>query len=181
MSDLNIKFKEYAEFVRSLQQQREDRTRYDLNSDDLSEDLDFLMFHGIMGVITESGELMDLVKKHLIYGRKFDKKKVADEAGDCLFYLMMIIDQCGLTIGDIIDLNVAKLKARYPDGFTKDKANNRDLEAEEKAQHRFLGKGTDTLPENVVNCNHSDSKVIYRDGKDIIYKCNSCTACWSIK
>jgi NTP pyrophosphatase (non-canonical NTP hydrolase) len=139
MVDLNQQFRDYLFFIRSLQQQRENQKNKFRSDDYETDQLSFLMHHGIIGVVTESGELMDLVKKHLVYDRDFDKKKVADEAGDCLFYLMMIIDACGLTIGDIINLNVAKLKARYPDGFTPDKANNRNLEAEKNAQNGIFG------------------------------------------
>lgn len=142
MDNLGKKFKEYTEFVRSLQDQREDHKNKFRSKDFETDQLSFLMHHGIMGAVTESSELMDIVKKHLVYDRDFDKNKVADEAGDLLFYLMMIIDQCGLSIGDIIDLNVAKLKARYPDGFTKDKANNRDLKEEETSQYRVFNKWT---------------------------------------
>lgn len=88
------------------------------------------LMHALMGVCTEGGELQDMVKKHIMYGKPFDRVNVLEECGDTLWYLALALDACGYTMSECMERNVAKLRARYPQGFTEDKALTRDLDAE---------------------------------------------------
>lgn len=88
------------------------------------------LLHGAMGVSTESGELLDALKKHIYYGKPLDVVNLKEEVGDCLYYLAMICDTLGITIEDAMRLNVAKLAKRYPEGFTQQDATNRDIPLE---------------------------------------------------
>lgn len=90
------------------------------------------LMHGMIGVCTEAGELQDMVKKHLVYGKPFDRVNVLEECGDTLWYLALALDACGYSMSECMERNIAKLKARYPQGFTEAQALTRDLDEERK-------------------------------------------------
>lgn len=71
-----------------------------------------------LGLVGEAGEVADLVKKEVGHGHPEDVAKVRDELGDVLWYVACLADAYGLALGDIAGRNIAKLRARYPDGFT---------------------------------------------------------------
>jgi NTP pyrophosphatase (non-canonical NTP hydrolase) len=93
----------------------------------------FRLLHASIGITTESGELADLLKKHIFYGKPLDTVNAVEECGDLLWYVALACDALGVTIGEVMERNIAKLRTRYPDKFTSDAAINRDLEAERRA------------------------------------------------
>lgn len=99
---------------------------------DAREQLERIM-HGMIGMATETGELQDQVKKHLIYGKPLDVVNVIEEVGDVLWYCAIVLDACSSTFEAAFDRNIAKLKKRFPDKFTEHNALNRDLDAERAA------------------------------------------------
>ena len=88
------------------------------------------LLHGSIGVSTEAGELLDAMKKFIFYGRSIDRANVKEELGDILYYASLTMDEMGFTLEDVMETNSEKLKARYPEKFTEDKAINRDLDKE---------------------------------------------------
>lgn len=86
--------------------------------------------HAIMGLTTEVGELTDVWKRRIFYGREIDVVNAREEIGDVLWYLAILCDCVGTTIPEEQARNIAKLRARYPERFTDDKALSRDLVAE---------------------------------------------------
>lgn len=72
-----------------------------------------------LGLAGETGELVDAVKKELFHGKPYkeNQAKVLDEAGDVLFYLDWLAGSYGLTLQEVANHNINKLKARYPKGF----------------------------------------------------------------
>ena len=88
------------------------------------------VLHGALGISTEAGEILDAVKKSIFYGKPFDLVNLQEEIGDCFWYLAILAKEAGMSFEDIMAQNIAKLKARYPDKFTEEKALNRDLEGE---------------------------------------------------
>ncbi len=91
------------------------------------------MLHGTIGVMTEAGELLDCVKKHLYYGKPLDDTNAKEEIGDILWYLAQICNAKSWSMEEIMQANIDKLRARYPEKFTEDNAINRDLDAERQA------------------------------------------------
>jgi NTP pyrophosphatase (non-canonical NTP hydrolase) len=81
-----------------------------------------------LGLCGESGEVVELYKKHIGHGHKLDKLKLAKELGDVLWYISAIATGLNLSLEHIAIANVAKLKARYPDKFSAERSINRDLE-----------------------------------------------------
>ena len=80
---------------------------------------------GALGLTGEAGEVADLVKKHAFQGHELDCSHMAKELGDVAWYLAVSADAIGYTLEEIFEMNVAKLKARYPQGFEADKSVNR--------------------------------------------------------
>ena len=85
-----------------------------------------VLINGVMGLCGESGEVIDLVKKHLAQGHPLAKEKLAKELGDVAWYLAETAYAIGYPLEDILRMNIDKLKARYPDGFDAEKSMNRE-------------------------------------------------------
>lgn len=88
------------------------------------------MLHAAIGLATESAELLDMLKKHIFYGKPFDEVNAKEECGDASWYIGLAIDEMKTTINEVITMNIEKLKLRYPKKFSEDKAINRDVNAE---------------------------------------------------
>ena len=84
-----------------------------------------LLMNGVMGLNGEAGEVIDILKKHLFQGHELDKKHIAEELGDCLWYIAVTAEAIGYKLDDIAELNKEKLRSRYPLGFESDKSINR--------------------------------------------------------
>jgi len=84
-----------------------------------------MILNGVMGLCGESGECIDIVKKHMFQGHELNREKLIDEASDCLWYLAEIASGLEIGLDEIARHNVEKLKKRYPDGFDADKSINR--------------------------------------------------------
>lgn len=65
----------------------------------------------------ESGECIDIMKKYLFQGHAMDAEHMAKELGDVAWYLAVSANAIGYDLETILQMNVDKLKARYPDGF----------------------------------------------------------------
>ncbi len=77
-----------------------------------------MLINGVMGLCGESGEVIDLVKKHISHGHPLDEGKLAAELGDVMWYIAELATVLGITLEDIMTGNVEKLRRRYPDGFS---------------------------------------------------------------
>ncbi|QSQ14068.1 nucleoside triphosphate pyrophosphohydrolase family protein [Myxococcus landrumensis] len=71
-----------------------------------------------LGLTGEAGECADLVKKHVGHGHALDKEKAAKELGDTLWYVAVIAARLGYTLETVAQMNVDKLRKRYPEGFS---------------------------------------------------------------
>lgn len=89
------------------------------------------LLHGALGVITEAGELTDVVKKFKFADKPIDWVNVQEEIGDILWYLALLSRATGMSLEEIATLNIAKLEARYKKrAFTAAESANRDLTTE---------------------------------------------------
>lgn len=80
------------------------------------------VLEGLMGLNGEAGEAIDLMKKVLFQGHEFDREHMAKELGDIAWYLAVSADAIGYDLESILQMNVDKLKARYPDGFSTEQS-----------------------------------------------------------
>lgn len=78
-----------------------------------------------LGVAGEAGEVADMIKKVVGHGHALDDDDLVKELGDVLWYLAAMSTALGVSLSDVADRNVAKLRARYPDGFTEEASRNR--------------------------------------------------------
>ena len=83
------------------------------------------LINGVMGLCGESGEVIDLVKKHLSQGHPLNREAIAKELGDVAWYLAETAHILGYPLEDIFRMNLEKLSARYPDGFSTERSLHR--------------------------------------------------------
>lgn len=83
------------------------------------------LINGVMGLCGESGEVIDLVKKHLSQGHPLDREALAKELGDVAWYLAETAYVLGYPLEEIFRMNLEKLSARYPDGFSTERLLHR--------------------------------------------------------
>lgn len=91
--------------------------------------------HATIGICSEAGELADAYKRAQFYDQIYDRINAKEELGDLCWYMSIIMDVLDCTWEEIWEANIAKLKKRYPEQFTKEAAaeENRDREAEREA------------------------------------------------
>ena len=87
-----------------------------------------VLINGVMGLCGESGEAIDIVKKHLHQGHPLDKEKLLKELGDVAWYLAEVAYALDTPLDQVLEGNIAKLKARYPEGFDTEKSLHRNKE-----------------------------------------------------
>ena len=100
----------YLDFINKLYPEMSDRTaRFAENAE---------LTHALLGLSGETGEVVDLIKKHLAYGKDLDKAKLTLELGDLFHYFCRVVFLSGLSLDDVITGNYLKLQKRFPNGFT---------------------------------------------------------------
>lgn len=85
-----------------------------------------VLINAVMGLCGESGEVIDMVKKHLAQGHELDKDKMVLELGDVAWYLAEAATALGVTLEDVMVANIDKLRKRYPEGFNIEKSVHRN-------------------------------------------------------
>lgn len=84
------------------------------------------IFNACLGLSGEVGEFNDMIKKWVFHEKELDVEHLKKECGDILWYVAMICHSLNWNMDEIMQMNIDKLKARYPEGFDVDKANNRE-------------------------------------------------------
>ena len=84
-----------------------------------------MLVNGVMGLNGESGEVIDVVKKHLFQGHELDKEKIVKELGDVLWYVAEVCESLDVTIEQVMEQNIEKLQKRFKNGFTVEESINR--------------------------------------------------------
>lgn len=86
---------------------------------------DQLLLDGVLGLCGESGEVADMLKKHLFQGHDFKKEDLINELGDVMWYIALICESQHLSLNGIMVRNIDKLEKRYKDGFSTEASINR--------------------------------------------------------
>ena len=84
------------------------------------------LLNGALGLTGESGEVADLVKKCLMQGHDLDLEHVAKELGDICWYIAETATVIGYDMETIMQMNIDKLKKRYPEGFDTERSQHRE-------------------------------------------------------
>ena len=72
-----------------------------------------------LGLSGETGELNDMIKKAIFHGHELEEEKLKKELGDIMWYVAMMCESFGFGMDEIMQMNIDKLKARYPEGFSE--------------------------------------------------------------
>ena len=84
---------------------------------------------GAIGICSEGGELLDIVKKLIFQGKQPTAElrvKLKNELGDVMWYVQQILIGMDWTLNEVLAENTRKLSGRYPEGFDTDKSENRE-------------------------------------------------------
>lgn len=88
------------------------------------------LLHAGIGMVTEAGEFIDALKKHLYYDKDLDLTNLKEELGDILWYMAIAMDALDTDFDTEMRRNIDKLRVRYPNNFRVYDAEHRDLDAE---------------------------------------------------
>lgn len=78
------------------------------------------LLHMVVGICGEAGELLDAVKKAVIYNKELDMGNVIEEVGDIEFYMEGFRQGIGITREQTLIANIKKLGKRYSGGTYSD-------------------------------------------------------------
>lgn len=84
-----------------------------------------ILINSVMGLCGESGEAIDIVKKWMAQGHALDRERLAKELGDIAWYLAEAATALDLSLEEILQANIEKLKKRYPEGFDETRSIDR--------------------------------------------------------
>lgn len=85
-----------------------------------------ILTNAVMGLCGESGEACDIVKKHLFHGHELDREALIKELGDVAWYLAEATEALDVSLDEVFERNIEKLKKRYPEGFSSERSINRE-------------------------------------------------------
>ena len=80
--------------------------------------------HAVYGLNAEAGEVAGILQKQY-QGHLMDWEHMKKELGDCLWMIAEACDALGTDMETIMQMNIDKLKARYPEGFTVENSLHR--------------------------------------------------------
>lgn len=84
------------------------------------------IWHMVTGIVGEAGELIDAVKKHVVYGQELDINNVIEEKGDIEFYMEGLRQALNITRDETLEANKKKLAKRYENfKYSDEQAKNR--------------------------------------------------------
>ena len=117
-----VNFEEYSKFVDAVtSDQSKDFLAFSdriVSLDEKGANIERLLT-GAVGINSEGGEIMEIVKKLVFQGKPWDKDTkyhLKRELGDVMWYVMQCLLALDTTMDEIVGMNVDKLKARYPGG-----------------------------------------------------------------
>lgn len=83
------------------------------------------ILNACLGLSGEVGEFNDMIKKWIFHEKELDVDHLEKECGDILWYIALMCNSFGWNMDEIMQMNIDKLQARYPNGFDINRANNR--------------------------------------------------------
>lgn len=81
-------------------------------------------YHALYGMASEVGELHGIYQK-TFQGHEFDIRHAMSEVGDLLWFIAEYCTSHGWRLEDVMEMNIQKLKARYPEGFDSERSLHR--------------------------------------------------------
>jgi len=99
------------------------------------------ILHSVVGITTESGELLEMLLHHLKGGYPIDDVNFVEELGDVSWYVAEGSRAVNIPLSTIHTIVIEKLKKRFPDKFTNEKAITRDLKVERELLEESMNLG----------------------------------------
>ena len=84
------------------------------------------LLHALHGMAAEVGEIHSMYQK-LYQGHKFNSNEMMKELGDLLWFIAEYCTVFGWNLEYVMQMNIVKLEARYPEGFSEEKSVNRGV------------------------------------------------------
>lgn len=79
---------------------------------------EMMLVWNAIGLAGEAGEVADTVKKAVFHRHGVDRDKLVKELGDVLWYVAALCTKLDVPLSEVMALNIAKLRQRYPDGYS---------------------------------------------------------------
>lgn len=83
------------------------------------------LMHSALGLAGEAGEYCDAVKRYLVYAKPLDKDNAIEELGDLLWFVALGCNTLGVSMADVAQINIDKLRRRYPEAYSDTLASAR--------------------------------------------------------
>jgi NTP pyrophosphatase (non-canonical NTP hydrolase) len=127
-----------SEFLKSVDQL--ENKEFDKLKARMSDELNLRLMHACIGIGTEAGEVQDLFKKKVMYGKEIQTSDFVDEISDLLWYMGVACNALGITLEEVMKKNYAKLTTRYGLSltFSEERAIVKNKELEKKAQNESV-------------------------------------------
>ena len=118
---MTVDYEKYTEFVNAVtSDESKDYSAFDKRTYDLTKDIPVeRLLTAALGLCAEGGEFTEVVKKMVFQGKPVYDENIFHmkrELGDICWYLAQACMALGTTFDEVIEMNVEKLKARYPGG-----------------------------------------------------------------
>ena len=118
---MTVDYEKYTEFVNAVtSDESKDYSAFDKRTYELTKDIPVeRLLTAALGICAEGGEFTEVVKKIVFQGKPVNEENVFHmkrELGDICWYLAQACMALGTTFDEVIEMNVEKLKARYPGG-----------------------------------------------------------------
>ena len=118
---MTVDYEKYTEFVNAVtSDESKDYSAFDKRTYELTKDIPVeRLLTAALGICAEGGEFTEVVKKIVFQGKPVNDENIFHmkrELGDICWYLAQACMALDTTFDEIIEMNVEKLKARYPGG-----------------------------------------------------------------
>jgi|TARA_B100000427_G_C15486846_1_gene585699 NTP pyrophosphatase (non-canonical NTP hydrolase) len=119
-----IDLKKYAEFVDAVTSKESkdyisfNSRCFELQSGDNGVPIERLLT-AALGMSAEAGEFTEIIKKMVFQGKPVNEENLFHlkrELGDVMWYVMQACMALDISLDEVIEMNIDKLKSRYPGG-----------------------------------------------------------------
>ena len=83
-----------------------------------------MLLHATTGLASEAGEFAGLLQK-TYQGHEYDREHAIKELGDCCWMIAEACTALDVTMEEVMQGNIDKLKKRFPDGFDSERSLHR--------------------------------------------------------
>lgn len=118
---MGVNFTNYQRFVNGVtSKESQDSDAFIYRLQELGSDVAIQrLLTAAVGISAEGGEFMEIVKKMIFQGKPANEENLYHlkrELGDVMWYVAQACLALDVDMNDVLDTNVKKLEARFPDG-----------------------------------------------------------------